>query len=119
MKHNDFSRVIAGILVLALAVGLVPVTALATEEEPETTAEEVFVGESDPMLGVQSGVEDVSARTPRSREELLSLDGVKVDENGEVISVDRRERRPYPAPLFSFPVLRPAGRESVSHSGEL
>ena len=88
MKHNDFSRVIAGILVLALAVGLVPVTALAAAEEPEATAEEVLVGESDPMLGVQSGVEDVSAHTPRSREELLSLEGVKVDENGEVISVD-------------------------------
>lgn len=92
MKHYDFSRVIAGILVLALAVGLVPVTALAAEEIEDFSVEEVSEpspDSADPNLGVQRGVSSTTETAqPRTREELLALEGVTLTEDGELALVN-------------------------------
>lgn len=86
-------QAISLILTLALAVGLIPASAAEEDNAQEVWEQtgEAISATSDPMLGVQSGVEDIPADVsaqPRSREELLALDGVKLTEDGELAVVD-------------------------------
>ncbi len=92
MKQNKISRMIASVLVLALTVGLVPAFAAEEDDTQEVfePVNESVLPVSDPMLGVQSGVEDIPTDVPdhpRSREELMALDSVVLSEDGEPVAV--------------------------------
>ena len=92
MKHNKMTRMIASALALALAVGLIPASAAEEDDTQEIfePANESVSQMSDPMLGVQSGVEDIPSDVPaqpRSREELMALDSVVLSEDGEPVAI--------------------------------
>lgn len=94
MKHQkQFMRIISVLLTLAMLCGLVPTMAFAAMQDTAEVVEEDFPTDvvdaiADPMLGVQSGVEDlVQTQGPRTLEQLATLDGVTLTEDGRLASV--------------------------------
>lgn len=96
MKNSKTARMVASILTLAILAGSIPTVALATEEaqEPTDQVDEVIIPTADPVLGVQSGMEDIQEEVspqPRSREELLALNSVILSEDGEPVAIQGTE----------------------------
>lgn len=89
-RHRVLYQATAALLALILTLEPVAAAVLPADvEEPqEDYIEQVADVAADPMLGVQSGVEDTAeAQGPRTLEELVTLDGVTLTEDGQLTSV--------------------------------
>lgn len=94
MRHQKpLTRIISAILTLALLCGLVPTTVFATQEDAVQVAEDaspknIVDAVANPVFGLQSGVQNVvDKQEPRTQEELLSMDGITLTEDGKLASV--------------------------------
>lgn len=94
MRHQKPStRIISAILTLAMLCGLVPTTVFAAQEDAVEVAEDVAPKSiaatiANPMIEEQSGAQDIAVeQEPRTREKLLTLDGVNLTEDGQVASI--------------------------------
>lgn len=92
MRTHKLTSALASLLAFVLLIepvlSTIPPAEAVEAESQENFAEQVVDTTSDPMLGVQNGVEDIlEEQSPRTREELLALDGVTLTEDGQLASV--------------------------------
>lgn len=120
-EGRTLQTLISMTLVLALVASTVPTTAFAAEEVPPQD-ELVATQGGDPMLGVQTGLEEAQPEgsgQPRSREELLALDSVILSEDGEPVAVEDSAEEPITTEELAILFDIPAVHSSLSTERDL